>query len=240
LNGSQDGIWYDTALSKRVYLAYRSEVTEEPVGIAELHVDSTDADVRALFFGADGHNAIYGAANQGCLANAVPALHDLNSGTCKSFSWNEHLWCAYYVWDCSCTGGAGTPLFLHYVKETSTPPTPLAPPLTDAIRCVVVGDQVAVDATRTMDERAGHIFWGPEDANHDGKVDPRDARWVLDHVRWLRNRTNDGLVNLNHGTQNFHRCGYFDCFFGGSACDYADFNLPNALADAQYLGVCTP
>ena len=123
----------------------------------------------------------------------------------------------------------GIPLFLHHVLQTDQ---------TDAIRCVVMGDEVAIDSNQPAATRAAHIWWGPEDVNRDGKLgDAADADWVLQHVTWVGNLTDGAPVNLNHGTQSYHRWGWYDCGLG-QGYDYGWFNATNAAADAQYLGVC--
>ena len=225
------GIWRDTQRANYVYLAYKSAVTEQPMGVSEVHVSSSDAAVRDLFFGGAGgagHDALYGASQPGCLANAAV---NLNSGTCSSAGLSEWSsgWCAYYFWNASCAGN-GTPLALHVVPQTAQ---------TEAIRCLVVGDAVAADSNQAMATRIQHIYWGPQDANQDGKVDAKDASWVLSHVQWVRHVPDGDLVNLNHGTQSYRRYDWYDCGLG-EGYDDAWWHAVNAVEDAQYIGYCLP
>lgn len=221
------GIWYDTREADQVYLAYLAEETAAPVGISGIHLQSGDAVTDAWLLGGATHESLYGTAEPGCAANATM---DLNAHTCGSVSWNEWYsgWCAYYFFSATCNA-PGIPLFLHHVMQTDQ---------TDAIRCVVIGDEVAIDSNQPAATRAAHIWWGPEDVNRDGKLgDAADADWVLQHVTWVGNLTDGAPVNLNHGTQSYHRWGWYDCGLG-QGYDYGWFNATNAAADAQYLGVC--
>jgi hypothetical protein len=220
------GIWNDTVPASRVFIAYRSDATFGAVGISELHVASTDAAVQTALFGAAGHDALYGAANPGCAANPV----DLNAATCRSANLSESYsgWCAFYFWDATCAG-LGTPLFLHYLTEARQ---------AGAIRCLVVGDRVAVDANQPIAARRAHIWWGPDDQDGDDAVTDADADRVLANVRWLK-AADGSLVNLNRGTQSFRRYDWYDCGLG-QGWDNAWAHAPDDIADAQYLGYCPP
>lgn len=221
------GIWNDTQEADQVYLAYLAQPTAAPVGVASLHLQSSDATFDGLLNGGATHEALYGPAEAGCTANAGV---DLNAGTCGGASLGEWYsgWCAFYFWNASCPTAA-TPLTLHFQKETAT---------TRPARCVVMGDELAIDVNQPAETRAAHIWWGPPDVNADGKVgDAADAAWVLSHVTWVRNRTDDGLVNLNQGVQSFARYDWYDCGLG-EGWDDAWANPVSALSDAQYLGYC--
>jgi hypothetical protein len=224
------GIWKDTVQADHVYVSYLSEVTAAPVGVAEVHIASTDPATSAWLFGGLEHDAIYGEGAPGCTANAAPS-QDLNSGTCFDASiWDWYSgWCAYWFWSATCRS-PGTPLFLHSVVQT---------PDTEPIRCLVIGDEVAVDANQPLATRRAHIYWGPDDVNHDGRADAADADWVLAHVNWVRNETDGGLVNLNHGTQSYHRYDWYDCGLD-EGYDEAWLRPRGDPADAQFLGYCLP
>lgn len=219
------GIWNDTAAAHEVRLVYRAETTDNRVGIAELHVASTDAGADAEIFGAGGHDAVYGAG--GCTAGAA----DLNAATCKSPSLSEWYsgWCAFYFWDATC-GAAGTPLFLHFRVQGRDQ---------GAIRCLVVGDEVSVDPNQPAQARRAHLWWGPPDANQDGAVNEADADWVLARVRWVKQADGSTLVNLNRGTRSFARIDWYDCGLG-QGYDNAWIHAYEDAADAQYLGTCPP
>jgi MAC/Perforin domain-containing protein len=226
------GIYNDTVEADHVYVAYTTEVTDAPVGVSGVHVASSDLAVNDVFFGGVPHDTLFGVGTPGCARNAGV---DLNAGTCKHGWIDEYVddcglvgW--IYYWHAGCDGGAGTPLFLHLEAET---------PVNQPIRCIVVGDEVAVDANRDKAVRAAHIYFGPEDVNRDTKVDALDASWVLDHVHWLTNRTNGGLVNLNLGTQSFRRYDWTSCW-PSSGWDDAWIHGQNAAEDAQHVGVCLP
>jgi hypothetical protein len=219
------GIWNDLVPVARVFVAYRTEVTDNPVGITEVHVSSSDAAAEREIFGAAGHDAIYGASSPGCASQV-----DLNSGTCRSAGVTEWYsgWCAFYFWDAACAG-PGTPLFLHHVTQTRPG---------GSIRCLVVGDEIAVDPNQPPAARRAHLWWGPADANRDGAVNEADADWVLAHVSWVKGASGT-FVNLNRGTQSFARYNWYDCGLG-QGYDDAWIHLPDDIADAQYLGTCPP
>ncbi len=233
LNGN---LWDEREHANYVHIAIRSEVTDAPVGIAELHLASTDPATDAVFYGAQGHDGMYGAGRPGCTDPAVAGV-DLNLGTTHDLvNFHDWLYCAYWVWGADAVYRPGTPLALHYILE---------PELTEPIRCVVVGDKTAVDYTQTADVRAQHIFWAPWDVNHDGPTgDPMvDAKWVATHTYWLRDL--DGYpINVNLGTRSWalynQYCAPWPCCWGGSCCRWDDgfANGYEDLADAQYLGVC--
>jgi hypothetical protein len=229
MNRGRDGtLWYDLTPANNVYLGYRAVETAQPVGVAEVHVASTDAATNAYFFGASGHDAIYGTDNPGCTRNFGV---DLNSGTCGSVQWSSEWFCYPFpseIFHGTCVA-AGTPLELHLVKEASGG---------QPIRCLVVGDDVAKDSNQPLPTRAAHIYWGPEDANRDGRVDAGDAEWVLNRVTWLTNRTDGALVNLNHGTQSYHRWSWVSCLWGGGGWDEGWCRPKDHEADAWYIGVC--
>jgi hypothetical protein len=217
------GIVNDTVGADNVYLAYKAEVTEDPIGIAGVHVATSDPDTDVLFFGPGGHA---GAFDPGSCTTASSV--NLNAGTCGSANIWEEWGCSIWGWVGGCAA-PGTPLYLHVEPELASTP----------IRCVVVGDAVAVDLNQAPDVRAAHIYWGPRDANRDGRTPGiEDARWVLDHVRWLVRTGTDTLVNLNQGVQSFQRYDWW-----GGCNDMWDDAWWHALSDpvdAQYLGVCYP
>jgi hypothetical protein len=220
-------IWYDTRRADHVYVAYKSEVTAEPVGIASLHVASSDAATSDYLFGGVPHDTLYGVGAPGCTANGTV---DLNATTCGAASiWDWYSgWCAVYFWSAQCTA-PGTPLFLHHVIQTSE---------TEPIRCIVLGDEVAKDSNQTVPTRSGHIWWGPSDVNHDGNVgDAADAAWVLDHVTWVSSATDGTPVNVNLGTQSYHRYDWYDCGLG-QGYDEGWIHARDLPEDAQYIGVC--
>jgi hypothetical protein len=66
-----------------------------------------------------------------------------------------------------------------------------------------------------------------------------DADWVLRRVHWVRNATDGAPINLNHGTQSYHRWDWYDCGLG-QGYDDAWIHDRNATEDAQYLGYCLP
>ena len=134
------------------------------------------------------------------------------------------------MWSSSCAG-PGTPLAFHTVPQTAQ---------TEAIRCLVVGDKVAADSNQPPATRAQHIYWGPEDANQDGKTDALDADWVLRHVQWVKHVPDGDLVNLNHGTQSYRRYNWNDCWLGPDGYDDAWIHGADVVDDAQYLGYCLP
>jgi hypothetical protein len=228
-------IWDGNVHANYVHLAFKSKVTDEPVGIAELHLASTDGTVDAALYGEPGHEAAYGTDRPGCTDPLVAAAN-LNAGTTHDVvNFHDWLWCGWYVFGADAVHRPGTNLSLHYMKE---------PELTEPIRCVVVGDQVAIDGTQTVETRAQHIHWGPWDVNHDGPAgDPMvDAKWVVSHTHWLR--ALDGTpLNVNLGTQSwalYNRiCGPWAwCWTGDCRWDDGWANDFQDLDDAQYIGAC--
>ena len=221
-------IWKDTERAHYVYLTYKADITSAHTGLSDLHLSSSVPAVVDGFYGGtggQGHDALYGASQPGCLANATV---DLNAGTCgRARIWEEYSWqCAIYNYKASCDA-ASTPLFLHTAPETEQ---------AEPIECVVVGDVVAVDSNQSLETRAGHIFFGPRDPNQDGAEDENDATWVLQHVRWVRT-VGGAPINLNQGTQSYHRWDY-SSYCGGY--DDGHIHDQNAPEDAQYLGYCLP
>lgn len=232
-------IWDQTSHANYVHLAFKSEVTEQPVGVASLHFAAAGGDTALdTLLHPGGHAAVFGdaATRPGCSDPSVTAVN-LNLGTAHDVV-NFHDWldCGRYVWGYDAANAPGTPLFLHYVME---------PEQAEPIRCIVVGDPVAIDATQPFDTRIQHIHWGPYDVNHDGPAgDPLiDAKWVLGHVTWLRD-ANGNPVNVNLGTQSYalynYWCQPWPCCWSGCCGHWDDgwahgFEAPE---DAQYLGVC--
>jgi hypothetical protein len=227
-------IWNDTVHANYVYVAYRSQVTDAPVGVAQLHLASGNASVDSRIYGAGGHAGVYGAGRPGCTDPDVASVN-LNLGTCSQPSRSDYLFCAVYVWDAACNA-AGLPLALHYAMEDGA---------NEPIRCIVVGDSVAIDATKPIEERAAHIHWGPWDVNHDGPAGDAtvDAKWVVAHTYWVRDFTGQP-VNLNLGTRSYWRNNYhcfpWPCCWTGCCGRYDDSDIHDyeGAPDAQYLGVC--
>jgi hypothetical protein len=235
LNGA---LWDERVHANYVHLAIRSDVTDAPVGLAALHVASTDAATDTMLYGAAGHAGTYAPNLPGCTDAAVAGV-DLNLGTTHDVvNFHDWLFCAYYVWGADAIHRPGTPLALHYTME--------APPaVTEPIRCVVVGDSAAVDYTKPAEERAQHIHWAPWDVNHDGPTgDPMvDAKWVATHVYWITDA--EGYpVNMNVGTTSWalynEYCAPWPCCWTGGCCRWDDGFAHGfqAVDDAQYLGVC--
>lgn len=200
-------------------------MTDVPLGIADLHVDSADPTAAAEIYGAAGHDAVYGPASQGCTVSAV----DLNASACRHAEISEvfDLFCfplGSVRWEASCLAPA-TPLLLHSVLQKRDQ---------NALRCIAVGDIYAVDPGQPPEVRRAHLWWGPEDANRDGAVDAADADFVLAGVTWLRQADGQPL-NLNRGTQSYRR-------YTQNACGWLDawINMPEHPLEAQYLGVCPP
>jgi hypothetical protein len=228
-------IWTGNEHANYVHVAFKSEVTDLPVGIAELHLASTDASVDTSLFGEAGHAGVHGVDRPGC-SDPLVAGADLNAGTAHhTDNFHEWLWCGWYVYGADSVTYPGTNLSLHYVRE---------PELDEPIRCVVVGDAVAIDSTQPLETRAQHIHWGPWDVNRDGPSgDPMvDARWVASHTHWLR--ALDGTpVNVNLGTESwavYNRiCGPWAwCWTDGCRWDDGWHHDFEDADDAQYLGVC--
>jgi hypothetical protein len=217
------GIMNDTVGADNVYLAFKAEVTEAPIGIGGVHVATSDPATDVLFFGPGGHA---GAFDPGACTTASTV--DLNAGTCGSANIWEEFGCSIWGWVGGCVA-AGTPLYLHVEPEGASTP----------IRCVVVGDAVAVDSNQPKNTRAAHIYWGPRDANRDGRTPGiEDARWVIDHVRWVVRTGTSTPVNLNQGVQSFNR---YDWWGGcNDMWDDAWWHAVNDPVDAQYIGVCYP
>ena len=235
LNGD---LWHYREHANYVYLALQSQVTDEPVGIAALHLASTDAAVDAALYGAPGHVGYYGSGRQGCTDPDV-ATKDINAGTTHHVvNFHGWMWCAYNVVGVDSYVDPGSPLFLHYTME---------PELSEPARCIVVGDSVAIDGTKPLEERAQHIFWAPWDVNHDGPAgDPLvDGKWVVSHTYWVTapTSTDNKPVNVNLGTESWalydQICGPWAwCWTDGCRWHNGFDNGFEAAGDAQYLGVC--
>lgn len=216
------------AEASHVYLAIRAIDTDSP-GIGDLHLSSTSPGALAMLFGPDGlaaHDAAYGAGAPGCTELAGV---DLNAGTFASVTMQEGF-CNVFDNSMEASGFGHTPLELHFAEET---------PWRQPIRCVVLGDRVAIDGNQTATARAPHVYWAPRDPDGDGSAGGQsDAEWVVRHVRWVKGA--DGLpANVNWGTQSYGLYNYEpDCTLGGSAYLDGWLNAPNAPDDARYLGVC--
>jgi hypothetical protein len=223
-------LWRGNQRSDYIWLAYKAELTDQP-GLEEIHILSNDDTFNEELFGAQSHDDIYGIDAPGCLANATV---DLNSNTCADGYNNKYRssCCGNYFWDHRCETENDLELYLHYVRQK---------PGRQPITCVVLGDDVAVDATRSLDDRKQHIHWGPADADRNGTVDDNDAVYVFENVQWLKKAGGDTLVNLNSNTQGYrvwkwYKCNYLVC--SDSGWDEGWIHDYEAAEDAQYIGYC--
>lgn len=236
INGSESegfinaNLWRGNERSDHIWLAYKAELTDQP-GLEEIHILSNDDTLNAELFGSQTHDDIYGVDSPGCLANATV---NLNSYTCADGYNNKYQssCCGNYFWDHRCEAENELELYLHYVQQK---------PGRRPITCVVLGDNMAVDTTQSLDDRKQHIHWGPADADRNGNVDDNDAVYVLENVQWLKKASDDTLANLNWNTQSYRVWKWYSCDY--LVCDDAGWDEGwihgyEAAEDAQYIGYC--
>lgn len=154
---------------------------------------------------------------------------DMNTDTCKEpVFWHTNpcpKWipkCAYWCDNVKCKKENDNHLYLHYTKRSETHAD--AP-----IRCLVLGNEVALDKSKPFEDRKKAIWWGPQDMNDDGIVDDLDAQHVLNKVVWASDPY--GLpINLNLGAKNYYVYDY-ECPWGCCWVKTKIFPSP-----AQYIG----
>lgn len=98
-----------------------------------------------------------------------------------------------------------------------------------SIQALVLADRDAIITYNDFETRKQAIWWGPQDLNHDGKVDDADAQLVLERVVWVAD-SGGTVINLNEAAQNYYTYDY-ECPWGCCHVKESFYAAPE-----QYLG----
>lgn len=159
--------------------------------------------------------------------DGVDQSADLSYDTCEGPTWWHTTPCptSLCAYDCDnvrCDRLNTQLRQLHFTTVSARLPQAL-------IQSLVLADPAAIVTSNDFETRKAALWWGPQDLNHDGKVDDADVQLVLERVVWVAGA--GGLpMNLNAGAQNYHVYDY-ECPWG---CCWVKTSI--TPAPAQYLG----
>jgi hypothetical protein len=159
--------------------------------------------------------------------DGVDQSADLSYDTCEGPTWWHTTPCptSLCAYDCDnvrCDKLSTNLRQLHFTTVSAL--LPQAP-----IQSLVLADPAAIVTSNDFATRKAALRWGPQDLNHDGKVDDADVQLVLERVVWVSGA--GGLpMNLNAGAQNYYVYDY-ECPWG---CCWVKTSI--TAAPAQYLG----
>jgi hypothetical protein len=215
--------WADSIYgAAKLWIVYKAvgedQATEPPIGGIHFYTGTGDDQVESS----------YGAHHELTMkVNGVDQPADMSYDTCEQPAYwetNPCPWiCAYYCDHVKCNTPNTKLRQLHFtnVGGANSPSVP--------IQSLVLADRDAIITSNDFATRKKAIWWGPQDLNHDGKVDDADVQLVLDRVVWVTD-AGGTIINLNEAAQNYYTYDY-ECPWG---CCHVKESF--SAAPQQYLG----
>ena len=208
--------------ARRLWLSYKAvdeeQATSAPINGVHFYTGAGDLEAELAY----GPHTLMRMSVDGAAQAA-----DLSYDTCEGPVWWHTTPCptSLCAYDCDnvrCDAANTNLRQLHFTTVSAL--LPQAP-----IQSLVLADPAAIVTANDFATRRAALWWGPQDLNHDGKVDDADVQLVLDRVVWVSGA--DGFpMNLNAGAANYFVYDY-ECPWG---CCWVKTSI--TAAPAQYLG----